>query len=120
MKLVTKRQARVGDLIRQTIAELIQRKVKDPRVDGVTITGVEVSVDLRVGRVFYCISDPERQEQAQQGLQSAAGFLRRELSRQLRIKHVPELTFMDDASFDYGSRIDEILEKLDKDEKPDS
>ncbi len=120
MKLVTKRQARVGDLIMQTIAELIQRKVKDPRVDGVTITGVDVSVDLRVGRVFFCVLDPDRQEKAQQGLQSAAGFLRRELSRELRIKHVPELTFMYDASFDYGSKIDEILEKLDKDEEPDS
>ncbi|HNU75843.1 MAG TPA: ribosome-binding factor A, partial [Deltaproteobacteria bacterium] len=61
MKLVTKRQARVGDLIKQTIAELVQRKVKDPRIDGVTITGVDVSVDLRVGHVFYCVLDPDRQ-----------------------------------------------------------
>ncbi|HOD70299.1 MAG TPA: 30S ribosome-binding factor RbfA [Deltaproteobacteria bacterium] len=120
MKLVTKRQARVGDLIKQTIAELVQRKVKDPRVDGVTITGVDVSVDLRVGHVFYCVLDPDRQQQAQQGLTSAAGFLRRELSRELRIKHIPELSFIYDESFDYGSKIDEILEKLEKDEKSDS
>ncbi len=120
MKLVTKRQARVGDLLKQAIAELIQRKVKDPRVEGVTITGVDVSVDLRVGHVFYCVLDPTRQEKAQQGLDSAAGFLRRELSKELRIKHVPELSFLYDASFDYGSNIDKILEKLDKDEEPDS
>ncbi|HOE72007.1 MAG TPA: 30S ribosome-binding factor RbfA [Deltaproteobacteria bacterium] len=120
MKLVTKRQARVGDLIKQTIAELVQRKVKDPRIDGVTITGVDVSVDLRVGHVFYCVLDPDRQQQAQQGLTSAAGFLRRELSRELRIKHIPELSFIYDESFDYGSKIDEILEKLEKDEKSDS
>ena len=120
MKLVTKRQARVGDLIKQTIAELVQRKVKDPRVDGVTITGVDVSVDLRVGHVFYCVLDPDRQQQAQQGLTSAAGFLRRELSRELRIKHIPELSFIYDESFYYGSKIDEILEKLEKYEKSDS
>lgn len=85
-----------------------------------TITGVDVSVDLRVGHVFYCVLDPDRQQQAQQGLTSAAGFLRRELSRELRIKHIPELSFIYDESFDYGSKIDEILEKLEKDEKSDS
>jgi ribosome-binding factor A len=120
MKLVSKRQARVGDLVKQTVAELIQRRVKDPRVDGVTITGAEVSVDLRVGHVFYCVLDPDRQEMAQQGLESAAGFLRRELSRELRIKHIPELSFIYDESFDYGSKIDRILENLEKNEEPDS
>lgn len=120
MKLVSKRQARVGDLVKQTVAELIQRRVKDPRVDGVTITGVEVSVDLRVGHVFFCVLDPARQEMARQGLESAAGFLRRELSRELRIKHIPELSFIYDASFDYGSKIDRILENLEKNEEPDS
>ncbi|MFY9399059.1 MAG: 30S ribosome-binding factor RbfA [Desulfomonilia bacterium] len=120
MKLLSKRQARVGDLIKQTVAELVQRKVKDPRVDGVTITGVEVSVDLRVGHVFFCMLDPARKEKARQGLESAAGFLRRELSRELRIKHIPELSFIYDESFDYGSKIDRILENLDKDEEPDS
>lgn len=120
MKLVTKRQARVGDLLRRTIAELIMRKVKDPRVEGVTITGVEVSVDLKLCRVFFCVFDPEKREQAQQGLDSTAGFIHHELRKELRLKHVPEVSFMYDSSFDYGTKIDELLEKLDKDENPDS
>lgn len=118
MKLVSKRQARVGDLLKQTLAELIHRKVKDPRVEGVTITGVDVSVDLRVCHVFFCIFDSSKREQAQQGLESTAGFLRRELRKELSLKHVPEIFFMFDTSFDYGTKIDEILDNLDKDEKP--
>ncbi|HNY65875.1 MAG TPA: 30S ribosome-binding factor RbfA [Deltaproteobacteria bacterium] len=120
MKLVTKRQARVGDLLRQTIAELIQRRVKDPRVEGVTITGVDVSVDLKLCRVFFCVFDPEKREQAQHGLDSTAGFIRHELRKELRLKHVPEIFFDYDTSFDYGTKIDELLEKLDKDEEKDS
>ena len=120
MKLLTKRQARVGDLLRQTIAELIQRKVKDPRVEGVTITGVDVSVDLRICRVFFCVFDAEKKDQAQLGLESTAGFIRHELRKELRLKHVPEIFFDYDTSFDYGSKIDNILERLDKDEEPHS
>jgi ribosome-binding factor A len=120
MKLVTKRQARVGDLLRQTIAELIQRRVKDPRVEGVTITGVDVSVDLKLCRVFFCVFDPEKREQAQQGLDSTAGFIHHELRKELRLKHVPEVSFMYDNSFDYGTKIDMLLDKLDKDEDKDS
>jgi len=118
MKLLTKRQARVGDLLKQSIAELVQRKVKDPRVEGVTITGVDVSVDLRICRVFFCVFDPEKKEQAQQGLESTAGFIRHELRKELRLKHVPEISFDYDTSFDYGTKIDDLLERLDKDEEP--
>ncbi len=120
MKLVTKRQARVGDLLKQTIAEVLQRKVKDPRVEGVTVTGVDVSVDLRTCHVFFCVFDAEKKEQAKDGLQSTAGFIRHELMKELRLKHVPELLFNYDDSFDYGTKIDVLLEKLDKDEKPDN
>lgn len=118
MKILSIRQARVGDLIRQTIAELIQRRVKDPRVEGVTITGADVSVDLKVGHIFFCIMDPSRKADALDGLKSAAGFLRHELKRSLRLKTVPSLSFSYDESFDYGSKIDEILEHIGKqDEK---
>ena len=119
MKLVTKRQARVGDLLVRTIAELIQRKVKDPRVEGVTITGVDVSMDLKIGRVFFCIINEDRKDQAQQGLDSAAGYLRHELRKILHLKNVPVLSFQYDSSFEYGSKIDGILEDMEKDEKSD-
>lgn len=112
MKVVSVRQARVGDLLARTISELIMRKVKDPRLDGVTITGAEVSVDMRIGHVFYCVLDTGRRESAQAGLDSAAGFLRKELARMLRMKNVPSLRFTYDSSFDYGARIDALLDSI--------
>lgn len=116
MKILSIRQARVGDLIRQTIAELLPRKVKDPRVEGITITGADVSVDLKVGRIFFCVMDPSRKDDALEGLKSAAGFLRHELKKALRLKTVPNLFFSYDESFDYGSKIDEILDHISKHE----
>jgi ribosome-binding factor A len=120
MKMLSIRQARVGDLLRQTIAVLIQRKVKDPRVEGITITGADVSVDLKNARIFYCMLDPSRKEEALEGLKSAAGFLRREINKELRLRTVPTLFFTYDESFDYGSKIDEILETIGKHEDQNS
>jgi ribosome-binding factor A len=120
MKIISIRQARVGDLIRETIAEMLPRKVKDPRVEGITITGVEVSVDLKVGRVFFCLMDSSRKDEAMEGLKSAAGFLRHEMKKELRLKTVPTLLFAYDESFDYGDKIDKLLDKIGKNENPDS
>ncbi|HNQ84739.1 MAG TPA: 30S ribosome-binding factor RbfA [Deltaproteobacteria bacterium] len=116
MKMLSIRQARVGDLIRQTVAELVQRRVKDPRVEGITITGADVSVDLKVGHIFFCVMDPSRKEEALEGLRSSAGFLRHELKKTLRLKTVPSLSFSYDESFDYGSKIDELLDHINKHE----
>ncbi|HPS94186.1 MAG: 30S ribosome-binding factor RbfA [Syntrophaceae bacterium] len=120
MKIINIRQARVGDLIKETIAELLLRRVKDPRVEGITITGVEVSVDLKIGRVYFCMMDSSRKKEAQEGLESAAGFLRHELKKGLRLKSVPALFFAYDESFDYGTKIDVLLDQIGKHEKPDS
>ncbi|MGC9323379.1 MAG: 30S ribosome-binding factor RbfA [Desulfomonilia bacterium] len=120
MKILTVRQARVGDLLKKAIAEVIQRKVKDPRIEGVTITGVEVSVDLKVSRVFFCVTDTSRKQDVLEGLQSAAGFLRHEMSRSVRLKSIPQLSFSYDESFDYGTKIDTILDRLERDENQDS
>jgi len=116
MKKVSLRQTRVGVLLKETLAELLVRKVKDPRVESVTITDVEVSPDLRIAHVFYCMMDALRAEDALKGLQSAQGFLRHELKRVLRLRHVPELLFVYDRSFDYATRIDTILDRIKRDE----
>jgi ribosome-binding factor A len=112
MKSPTLRQARVGDLLRETLADLLLRKVKDPRVSEVTITGVEVSADLKHAHVYFCVRDDEVKEAALQGLKSAEGFFRHELKHIIKIKTIPNLTFSYDTSFDYGSHIDEILDKI--------
>ena len=120
MKILSVRQARVGDLLKQTIAEMIHRKVKDPRVEGITITGVDVSVDLKNARIFFCLMDTSRKDEALDGLKSAAGFLRHELKKELSLRAVPSLFFSFDESFDYGSKIDGILETIGKHEDQDS
>jgi len=120
MKIMNVRQARVGDLLMQTLANLILRKVKDPRVEGITITGVEVSVDLKNARIFFCMMKSSKKDEALEGLKSAAGFLRHELKKELSLKAVPSLYFSYDESFDYGSKIDGILESISKHEDQNS
>ncbi|MBT9447992.1 MAG: 30S ribosome-binding factor RbfA [Desulfobacterales bacterium] len=103
-----KRRSRVSGLIQAGVSELLLKKIKDPRLALVTITSVEVSNDLRVAHVYFCVRNrPEREEEVRAGLESAMGFVRREMGR-----YVPELSFHYDESFDYGDRIDRILSKL--------
>ncbi len=116
MKKVTLRQARVGDLLRETIAELIMRRVKDPRIEGVTITDVDISMDLRDANVYFCVYDSNRVDDAMNGLKSAEGFLRHELKKTLRIKTIPMLNFKYDSSLDYGTHMDAVLDDLKNDE----
>lgn len=114
-----KRADRVSDLIRQEIAELLLRRVKDPRLESVTITGVEVTADLQHAKVFYTIlgnpSDEDKKNTAH-GLSKARGFIRQELGKRLYLRFVPEIAFHYDASFEYGDRIERLLKELHKDE----
>ncbi len=104
------RSRRVGEQIQRDLADLLRREVKDPRVGMVTVSDVEVSRDMAYARVFVTTLDPNADIPELLGvLQGAAGFLRRELGRRLRLRSVPELRFLHDTSFDYGSRIDRLL-----------
>jgi ribosome-binding factor A len=114
-----KRVDRVADLLRQEIAELVLRRVKDPRVQRVTITGVDVSPDLQHAKIFYCVlgnpSDEEKENVAV-GLSKAKGFMRQELGKRLHMRYVPQLHFHYDVSFDYGDKIERLLKDLHLDE----
>jgi ribosome-binding factor A len=115
-----KRSDRVADLLKKEIADLVFRRVKDPRVTDVTISGVEVSGDLKQARVFFCVmgrgSDKEAKDNAVAGLEKARGFIRLELGRRLSLRYVPQLQFEYDTSFEYGDRIEKLLKELHKDE----
>ena len=112
----SRRTERVGDLVRNVLSELILRGIKDPRVAGalVTVTGVDVSPDLRHAQVFVSSPD-DRVEAAIAGLESAAGWLRRELGRRIQTKYTPELHFSRDASIAEGARIERMLSELEGD-----
>jgi ribosome-binding factor A len=106
-------QRRVSDLIRGHLMDLLGRKVNDPRLGMVTITDVAVTPDAVRADVHYSIlGGAEAQAEAQAGLESAAGWLRRELGRRLRLRNTPELVFHYDPSLERGEHIASILDEL--------
>lgn len=113
MKRGYKRSDRVGALLQQELSELIQRSLKDPRTQGLTITAVDVTDDLRNAKVFFntALSDVSAKE-ALEGLERASGFLRREVGKRLDLKYLPNFRFEYDASFDVGARMDQMLSHL--------
>ena len=109
------RTDRVGEEFREILAEEIQR-LKDPRVGFVTVTGVDVTPDLKRARVYYTAYGDEKARKASgAALRSAIPHLRRSLGRQVRLKVVPELEFLVDASIETGERIDELLDAVSQD-----
>jgi len=115
MRNQTMRCRRVADSLRKEVSSmLLLREVKDPRISFVTIIDVAVSPDMRIAEVYFTVhgSDAEKQE-TMSGLQSSAGFIRRELGRRLHLKRIPELNFRYDETIDHGFHIDKLLSGLD-------
>ena len=97
-------------MIKEEISQIFLRELKDPRIGFVTITKVAVSDDLRVARVYYSVFGGEEQkEESHLGLESAKGYIKRELGRRVRLKYIPEVTFFFDDSLEYGEHIEELL-----------
>jgi ribosome-binding factor A len=116
------RSSRVAEQIQQEVARLLMRgAIKDPRVGFVTITGAEIDRELRRAVIFYSLMGDEAQHaDTQKGLESAAGFLRREVAKNLKMRHTPELAFKFDASVEQGDRIERLLREVKaSDKKPD-
>lgn len=115
-----KRAKRVGDMFLREIADVLVKKVRDPRVLGVTLSGVRMSKDLKYARVYYSVlGDDEEVQKAQQGLDSAKGFIRKEAGRRLDLKYVPDIQFRHDPSLDRGDHLEKIFQKLKSEEPPD-
>ena len=111
------RAKRLGEQIQRELTELLRRDVKDERIGNVTITAVNVSGDLRTARVYYLVFGKEGPDpKVQQGLTSAAGFLRNALSKALMIRYTPTLTFELDTSIEHGVRLTQLIDSL---KKPD-
>lgn len=104
------RSERVAGTIRRELARLIQLELKDPEVGFVGLSDVEVTRDLAHARVFVTVFDPDKAAKSIQALNKAAGFLRRRLGQEMRIRAVPELHFEHDASVESGQRIDDLIE----------
>ncbi len=116
MALGGHRQERLADQIRVEVAEMIARELKDPRIGFTTVTRVELSADLRHGRVLVTVlGDEQAQRTTLEGLTSAAGHLRHEIGHRLRLRRAPELVFVLDRGVDKFQRIEELLQGLKRD-----
>ncbi len=109
------RAVRVSGLIQKTLSDILQKQTKDPRLEMTTITSVKMSRDLRLARVYYSTPGGEKRcKAAAQGFESALGFFKRTLARQLGLRYMPDIKFYYDESFDYGARIDKLLNQIKK------
>jgi len=107
------RPERVGELIRETVARFLTEHVRDPRIGFVTVTSVEVSADLGHARVRVSVMGTEEEQgRSLEGLESAARFLRAQLSRELHLRTSPELRFELDRGLQHALRIDQVLKRL--------
>jgi ribosome-binding factor A len=106
-----KRSERVAGQLRRELATLVQQEVQDPEVGFVSISDVEVSRDLSHARVWVTVFQAERAGASLKALNRAAGFLRRRLGEMLRMRVVPELHFLHDASVETGQRMDRLIEE---------
>ena len=112
-KTTYKRADRVADQIRMEVADILMRKIKDPRVQSVTVTGVELTADLRIAHVFVTTMETEQAERDTfAGLSKASGFVRAELGRRLTLRYLPEVIFKKDVSGQRGDRIMRLLDGL--------
>ena len=105
-----KRSERVAGTLRRELARLIQLEVKDPAVGFVGLSDVEVTRDLAHARVFVTVFEPEKAVDSIKALNKAAGYLRRRLGQEMRIRAVPELHFEHDASVETGQHMDDLIE----------
>ncbi len=111
------RSARVNEVVQHVIAEELER-LSDPRLGFVTITGVDVSSDLRHADVFYTVLGSEQEHiDTAAGLKAAKSLLRATLGRQVRMKYLPDLHFAEDPGLEQGLRIEAILRGIQDQEK---
>jgi len=112
------RAQKVATEIMREVQDILKRRIRDPRVQGMTITSVTMTGDLSQASVYYSIlsdlaSDASR---TQTGLEKATGLIKRELGSRLKIYKIPELVFIRDFSIQYGDKIDQMLKNLHKEE----
>ena len=108
-----RRSARLAEEIREEVAELIARKLKDPRIGFVTVTRVELTSDQRLARVLIgVLGEEEARERTLEGLRQASGFVRRALGQRLRLRFTPDVQFEYDKGLAATDRVARLLEAV--------
>jgi len=111
--MTTHRANRVAEEIKREITRMLRDEIKDPRIGFVTVTGVEVTPDIRYAKVFVSVlGDEQSRAQSVSALEKAKGFVRTELGRTMRFRYTPEIHFKFDTSIEHGARIMKLLEEV--------
>jgi ribosome-binding factor A len=116
--MTSRRQRKVAELLHEEISQLIQYDTQDPRLGYVTVTGVDVSADLRLAWVYITVlGDDADAQNSLKALENAAGYFRHTLRETLSLRFIPELRFKVDNSLEHGARIESLLDTI-KEEHP--
>jgi ribosome-binding factor A len=114
-----KRSEKVADLIQKEISQMLVKSIKDPRIGFVTITKVSVSEDCRFAKVYFSVVGTlAERERSMKGLDSAKGFVRKELGHRIRLRYTPEILFQFDPSIEYAIHMGELIQTIQQEKEP--
>jgi len=117
------RSDRVQVQMKKEISRILQEDLKDPRIGFVTITRIDLTGDLRHAKIYFSIlGDEASQKASEEGIKSAVGFIRKLIGERLKLKYVPELSFMLDRSLEYSIGLEKTFERIrnERDDNKDS
>jgi ribosome-binding factor A len=115
-----KRSEKVADLIHKEISDMLLKTIKDPRIGFVTITRVVVSEDCRTAKIYFSVVGTlAERERSTEGLNSAKGYVRKELGRRMGLRYTPEIMFQFDPSIEYAIHIGEVIHRLQQEREKD-
>ena len=115
-----KRSGKVADLIQKEISQMLMKSIKDPRIGFITITKVTVSEDFRLAKVYFSVAGTlEERERSMRGLDSAKGYVRKELGRRIRLRYTPEIIFQFDPSIEYAIYMEALIQSIHGEKGPD-
>ena len=112
MKRSSGRPQKLGDQIQRELADLLARELRDPRVGMITITSVDVSPDISHAKVFFTMLRKDNLEDTLHGLRRAAGFLRSQLAKRIKLYTTPELRFEYDESVERGDHLSRLIDSV--------
>lgn len=108
---------RLNHTVMEEISKILMTEVKDEDIRFVTITGVDITSDLSFAKVYFTVLDEKKKDTTLEALNGASHFIRGELSKRIEVRHTPELKFIYDESIEYGEHIEDVIEKIHKNEK---
>ena len=114
----THRNLRVADSIRRELNELLLYNVRDPRLNSISIQHVDVSPDLRLARIYYTkLNRDLDDEDIEKAFESAKGYFRKQISKNVKLKYTPDLAFFRDQTQEFSEKIDSILNEIKSDDE---